>query len=82
MDIKDKKYILIITGIFSLVIILFSIVLMFKSITPHEKIIIEKPQYVVRTLCLDNKEYYFINGEGSAIIENKDALGHIKSCNY
>ena len=83
MDKYQKKYFIFTGIIFGICFLSFMTLIFSKSLTvKHEKIIIDKSQYVVRSLCLDNKEYFFVNGEGSSIIENKDENNKVKNCNY
>lgn len=48
----------------------------------HVKQIVSEPYtYTVRSLCLDYKEYFFINGQSSVVLPNSES-GNIKSCDY
>jgi hypothetical protein len=54
-----------------------------SNVVSHEKVLIDKPYtYAVRLLCIDNKEYIFINGQSSVVLPNNNDNGKIKLCNY
>lgn len=47
----------------------------------HAKLINRGYAYTVRSLCLDHKEYFFINGQSSVVLPNTES-GITKYCDY
>ena len=73
--------------ILTILLMVFGIWLQLDEITPkdnynnHVKLITLSYAYAVRSLCLDHKEYFFVNAQSSVVFPNNES-GVVKNCNY